>query len=369
MLAPHLLAGTGLSALTAGALGAGVGGAIQEGSLEKGLLTGLTSFAGGSLLGGLMGSGADAAASGGAGFIDQNIVGAPAAAPVGFVDQNITGLAPAAAAAPAGIKGIMGGAMDFAKTGTGMGIGAGAAIAPALTGLFDKGDKKPKRGGNGENQPIPRMASMPTIGTGPGQYQPGAGPEWDYGVSMPQSAAGIQDYTRNRPLYAANGGMISRFANPTMPGLGPVRLAGGGIVALAEGGAVPEGGQQQGPNEHEIAMAAEQVIRSGDTESREGAIILAAYVKLFGEEALIELASKVESGAMTESTDALNNGEGGKVVGPGDTTADMIPTMLSADEFVVNAEATQAIGPGKLEEINNAGPRAAEVAKRRMATA
>lgn len=40
-LAPSVLAGTGMSATLASALGAGLGGVIQTGDLEKGILTGL----------------------------------------------------------------------------------------------------------------------------------------------------------------------------------------------------------------------------------------------------------------------------------------------------------------------------------------
>lgn len=64
-LAPSVLAGTGIGALGASAIGAGLGGLIESGGdLETGLLTGLGAFAGGSLLGGVMGGGAGAAGTG-----------------------------------------------------------------------------------------------------------------------------------------------------------------------------------------------------------------------------------------------------------------------------------------------------------------
>lgn len=46
---------------------------------------------------------------------------------------------------------------------------------------------------------------------------------------------------------------------------------------------------------------------------------------------------------------------GGKVVGPGTTTSDSIPRMLSKDEYVLNAKAASQIGYSRLDHINFAG--------------
>jgi TP901 family phage tail tape measure protein len=43
---------------------------------------------------------------------------------------------------------------------------------------------------------------------------------------------------------------------------------------------------------------------------------------------------------------------GGRVYGPGTTTSDSIPTMLSKDEYVIKASAAKAIGYGNLDRLN-----------------
>ena len=277
--------------------------------------------------------------------------------------------AAAAAEAPGFFTGLMDSPGKIALL-----AGGASALAPLINGA-DDGPEKYKSEGDPkqEAQPIPRIAQMPTLN------DPGAGTrEFDYGISTPQSATAINDYTKLR--YAADGGMISRFANPNIPGRGPVRLAQGGIVTLAAGGEVPEMAPQGGATEHQVAMAAEQVIRSGDTQSSQAAMILAAYVQIFGQDALMQLVEKVSSGEMPEATDALNNGEGGDVVGPtdgsggDDKVAAMLnngesPAMLTDGEFVVKDSATKAIGADKLQAINDAGPQADEVAKKVLASA
>jgi len=43
---------------------------------------------------------------------------------------------------------------------------------------------------------------------------------------------------------------------------------------------------------------------------------------------------------------------GGRVYGPGTTTSDSIPTMLSKDEYVIKASAAKAIGYANLDRLN-----------------
>ena len=395
-LAPGLLAGTGMSALTASALGAGLGGFAQTGDLEQGLLTGLGAFAGGSLLGPLMGGSAAGAspemlaAQVPAG---QTAVGQGANAMTALAPGNagIAGIptgqlmpppsALAASQGGQGMGGMFGGAMDFMKSPQGMGVGVGAMAGPALgqaLGLGmgdDGGDKKSmsKYGGK-EAAPIPRIPTMPGA-----DYQPGTSGEFNYGVGTPYSAAQIMDYTNRGVRPYADGGMLHRMANPTMPGIGPVRLARGGIVALAEGG--DPGAQQPMPNEREVISGAVAAVKG---EHPQPEIALGAFLATYGEEALRQLVDAVKSGAMEDTAERFSTGENGAVVGPGDGTGvdDMVPAkmddgsgdvLLSDGEFVLRKDSAQALekkfGGGLLDEVNNAGGKAADAAQRRMAAA
>ena len=381
-LAPQLLAGTGMSALAASALGAGVGGAIQTGDLEQGLLTGLGAFAGGALLGPMFGG-----ASGGAlpqPMAGQTAVGSGAGAQTALApgSAGIAGLPPSALLPPPptgagqGIGAMARSAMDFAKspTGTGVAIGsmAGPALGAGLLGGGDGGGKKPKRSQSAQTEPtpIPRIPTMPTMG-----YQSGASGEWDYGISTPYSAGQIMDYTNRGVLPYADGGMLRRMANPTLPILGPVRLARGGIVALAEGG---DPGQQM-PNEREVISEAIMAIKGQHPQPE---IALGTFLAMFGEEQLRDLVEDVQEGDLDDTAERFEEGENGEVRGPGDGsgTDDMVPArmddgsgdvLLSDGEFVLRKDATDALerkfGGGFLDSVNNAGPRAADVAQRRMA--
>lgn len=379
-LAPQLLAGTGLAATlgTAGlsALGAGIGGTIESGGdLEKGLMTGLGAFAGGQLLGPLMGGTSEAAtaAANGAPL-------APTTSPVPPPNPGISGAAGTAGAAGAagalpGIKDLASGFGKFAMSPQGMATGIGTMAGSALgDAMFSKGEDKPKskygKYANTEMKPIPRMATMPGA-----DYKPGTSGEWNYGISTPQSAEDIIKYNTGVYPYAS-GGMLSRMARPNIPGMGPVRLAGGGIVALAEGGEVPDQ-----PNEREIISAAISAVK-GEHPSPE--IALAVFVQNFGEDALRTLVDKVQGGEMDDTAERFAAGENGEVRGPGDGsgTDDMVPAkmddgsgdvLLSDGEFVMRKDATDSLenkfGGGFLNAVNDAGAKAGEVAQRKMAAA
>lgn len=64
----------------------------------------------------------------------------------------------------------------------------------------------------------------------------------------------------------------------------------------------------------------------------------------------------VDSVTTTSASGAVNAADGGAIHGPGTSTSDSIPAMLSAGEFVVRAKAVQQPGVlGMLHEINAAG--------------
>lgn len=380
------LAGLGLSGLSNAALsaiGAGVGGTIESGGdLEKGLLTGLGAFAGGSLLGPMFGGEAGAAAS------PENLAaakaaGLPASAAVAPPMRPENLMSTTAAAAPAaggigglgGLKDMFGGFKDYAMSPAGLGTMAGTVAGGAVADkLFGKDDKKKKsaRGKSAQSE----MQAMPTIPTMPGaDYQPGVSGEWNYGIGTPRSAQDIYKYNTGTSLYA-DGGMLRRMANPSLPGMGPVRLCGGGIVALAEGGETPSK-----PNEREVISGAIAAVQGRHPQPE---IALAQFVQRFGEDALRTLVDKVQSGEMEDTADRFARGENGEVRGPGDGSGvdDMVPAkmddgsgdvLLSDGEYVLRKDAVDSLekkfGGGFLDSVNQAGPDAARAAQRHMAAA
>lgn len=387
-LAPQLL--PGMAPALAGALGAGLGGFAQTGDLEKGLLTGLGAFAGGQLLGPLLGKTSEAAVSAAqgapaaaTGAVGMNLPASaiPGATGVGSLPMNAnlatmgSGATAMNAAAPLGFKNLLGGFKEYAMSPTGMGAGLGAmAGGAAADTLFKDKTEKPKRGKSAdmEMKPIPRMPVMPGA-----DYQPGVGGEFNYGISTPQSAEDLVKYNTTGVYPYANGGMLMRMARPNIPGMGPVRLARGGIVALAEGG---DPGQQQ-PNEREVISAAIAAVKGQHPQPE---IALGAFLAQYGEAALRQLVDAVQGGEMDDTAERFAEGENGEVRGPGDGSGvdDMVPAklddgsgdvLLSDGEFVLRKDATDSLerrfGGGFLDSVNKAGAKAAQVAERRMAAA
>jgi len=373
-LAPQLLAGTGLAATlgTAGtaALGAGLGGFAETGDLEKGLMTGLGAFAGGSLLGGL---GGEAGASGATNVGVPNMTPtdlapttsiSPMARPDNLMSTTTAGLPP--------VKELMGGFKDYAMSSQGLGTGIGAMAGSALgESMFNKDDSKPRSKYAGtEAKAMPRIPTMPGA-----DYQPGTSGEWNYGIGNPSSAEDIWKYTTGTSMYA-DGGMLRRMANPNMPGMGPVRLRDGGIVALAGGGDTPSQ-----PNEREVISAAVAAVQGRHPQPE---IALAQFVQKFGEEALRSLVDKVQSGEMGDTAERFAKGENGEVRGPGDGSGvdDMVPAkmddgsgdvLLSDGEFVLRKDAVDSLekkfGGGFLDNVNKAGTNAGATAQKHMAAA
>lgn len=368
-LAPQLLGGTALGTAlgTAGmsALGAGLGGWAETGDLEKGIMTGLGSFAGGQLLGGLGGEAGSATGDAAGASLAPTTSPMPMAPPASIRPDL-------AAAAPTGIAALKGGVSDlmsYAASPQGIGTMVGGAMGQSLVG---NDTEEPKRSTDADTEAmaIPRMATMPGA-----DYNPGTSGEWDYGISTPYSAGQIMDYTRRGIRPYANGGMLQRMATPNLPGMGPVRLAGGGIVALADGGDVP-----QQPNEREIISAAVSAVRGTSPQPE---VALAMFVRKFGEQALRQLVDAVQSGKMQNTSDRFAKGENGAVQGPGDGSGvdDMVPAkmddgsgdvLLSDGEYVLRKDAAdsleQKFGGGFLDEVNQSGANAGDTAQR-MASA
>ena len=353
----------GIGALGGAAIGSGLGGFAETGDIEKGILTGLGSFAGGAILGPLMG-GAGGAASGaasGAGGTVSSIMPQLQAATSGATGAAGLG------GAGAGIAGIGRGAMDFAKSGMGIGSGVGASVGAAFAPPPGGGDKK-KSDSKYADTPGPSLYRTPTF-PGPGG-SPGSS-EFDYGVGGLPTVDQIMDYrtagtrvdpiidyrtTGTRPTGYYGGGMIRSLEDR----FGPIRLAEGGIATLMQDAPVPSGG-----NEKDVVNEAVKAIKG---ESPNPEIALAMFLTAYGEDALRDLVDKVQSGEMDE-TAAMSEGQ---LRGPGDGMDDLIPAtiegeqdvLLSDGEFIVPADVVSGLGNGS----SDAGARALEEMMGRVRT-
>jgi hypothetical protein len=372
------------------AIGSGLGTAIETGDIKKGLASGLGSFAGGKLLGGMMGG---AAGAGGAGTTATNAVSGPMGSALRPMIRP-EGLG-AAAAAPAGAAGFMGGragdvlrsGMEFGSSAQGIGSMFGSAAGSAL--MPSKAPSSGETPDISQFRPMQRQVRTP----GPG-FVPGVSGEFDYGVSTPYttdymsqySPRGMamggmvenpyaQQYAEQRqgmmpqPMGMAMGGQVQRM----VPGYGPVAMQAGGIAEV--GAAAPAAAA---PNEREVISAAVAAVKGQHPRPE---IALGAFLAQYGEEALRNLVDRVQSGEFEDTQERFANGENGTVRGPGDGTGvdDMVPAvvdgqsdvLLSDGEFVLRKDATDALngefGPEFTDRMNRAGPRAPQAVKQMVA--
>lgn len=316
--------------LAAGAIGSGLGSYAETGSLEKGIMTGLGSLAGGALAGKLLGStaaaGADKIAGGTAAAANPMATGAaslPLKANLATIGSGANAMN--AATNPGMLqtaKSIMGSPQFM---GSQVGSMIGGAMAPMKSSGDSKSKFKPTGGALREQYPIPRMYNAPPAG-----YRPGIDPEWNYGLSTPQSATDLNEYNLRRFV---GGGAVST--------LGPVRLAAGGIAAFAGDTA-----QEQAPNEKDIVANAIRAVKGQLDDPRPA---LGLFLQTYGEAALRDLVDKVHEGKAGAQTG------GGKVEGPGDGMDDRVPAqikdtgedvLLADSEYVVPADVVSGLGNG-----------------------
>jgi len=177
--------------LVASAIGSGIGTLAETGDPKKALLGGLGSFAGGHLLGNLMGGVAPGATSTNAisGPMTESL--RPMPRPEGL------GQAAVSAAAP-GARGIFDAGMNFAGSAQGIGSALGG-MAPAL---LQRPPEMP-------TEPEPDLSTMRPmqrdVRTPGPDFQPGVSGEFDYGVSAPYTS----DYmARYAPQRRAMGGFV-----------------------------------------------------------------------------------------------------------------------------------------------------------------
>lgn len=355
----------GIGALGGAAIGSGLGGFAETGDIETGILTGLGAFAGGALLGPMMGgaggaSGAGAAAANtpavGAGLGQAAIPGAagaaglPMKAALGTVGSGSTAMN---VAPSLGIKGIGQGAMNFAKSGMGIGSGVGGAVGASFATPGGDDDKKSKS--KYADTPGPSLYKTPTF---PGPGAATGSSEFDYGIGGLPTVDQIMDYrtTGTRPTGYYGGGMIRSLEDT----FGPIRLAEGGIATLMQDEPAPSGG-----NEKDVVNEAVKAIKG---ESQNPEIALAAFLTAYGEDALRDLVDKVQSGEMDETAERSE----GQLRGPGDGMDDLIPAtiegeqdvLLSDGEFIVPADVVSGLGNGS----SDAGARALEEMMDRVRT-
>jgi len=350
------LAGTGALGATLGAMsvpalagiGAGLGSFVQTGDIGKGIQTGLTSFLGGKILGGLSGSTSQAALG-----TNAAVQGGAEAAKTGFLQAG-----PAATeVAKQGATGFAGtllgpdlaGKQFFDSTiGGAVGLGQ-AAFMPALLGqtmtdaqMMQEEYKNRAAEDEDTRPPMPRPMQV-TQSADP--FASGGGEGLYFQYTRPPAPPG---YVPQYPYYYADGGLM-------------------GLRRMQEGGEaeVDEMMEDNGMNEKDVIVEAIEAIK-GMSEQPE--IALAMFVQKYGEDALRDLVGRVQSGELDDTVARFEEGEKGMVRGPGDGSGvdDMVPAtlegeqdvLLSDGEFVLRKKTTDALekayGGGFLDIVNRA---------------
>ena len=333
---PGLAAKTGLAFLAnpvaAGAIGSGIGSLLQGDSLDEAIGTGLTSYFGGKLLGGLQKPVDTTALSGpvGGGMLtDPKALGAEGLASKLTVPKtaaNIFQKGGANQVMPAlkqGLGTVM--ANPLAAAGT-----AGGAMLASAANQQGEDMNAPSNYKRSETGPIQQNINTPFAG-----YRAGVDPQFNFGFRNP-SARELQTQFLNQ------GGMAD-YVNPTM-------LSKGGIATFAEGGDVEEE-QMEMPsvNEKDIIINAVNAIK-GNLPEEQASIALAMFVREYGKEALKDLIDDVEKGEYDNVTGKAD----GMIEGGGDGMSDSIPAtidgkqdlLVSKDEYVVDAPTVAMIGNG-----------------------
>ena len=326
-------------------LGAGLGTFIQSGDLGEGIQTGLTSFLGGKLLGGLTGgsgAGGDKIATNFGGLESSTALAKPGFLQTANLDTDYGGLF-----SSTGMQQAAAGA--FAP-----GVVPSAFIGSTMAGLSadERAAKEAakKREANKTQAPLPNPMRT-TYNPTPYYDSPGEGSYFQY--QRPPRPDGSQvEY----PYTYASGGLM-------------------GLRRMQEGGIVSEE-----MNEKELIEEAVTAIKGESDNPKE---ILGLFLLKFGEEQLRNLVESVQSGELDETRERFAKGDKGMVNGPGDGSGedDMVPAtmdreqdvLLTDGEFVLKEESTDAItkafGGGFLDEVNDAGKNAPKKLREKVAVA
>ena len=346
-LLPSLATTTGLGFLAnpvaAGAIGSGIGSLLQGDSFDEAIGTGLTSYFGGKLLGGLAKPVATSATAGTDTATRALQQGFKPLAEEGFGAKLMV---PDKAATTLFDKGF--GVDGFKSAGQNiMGAlsqGAKTAMANPLAAAGTAGgamfaDASNQQGGETARPPFKPRETVPiqqNINTPFAGYRPGVDPEFNYGFRNP-AAAELQTQFLNQ------GGSVADYVDPTM-------LSEGGIATFAKGGDMPEE-QMDMPdvNEKDIIVNAVNALK-GNMSEEQASIALAMFVNEYGEEALKDLVTDVRDGEYDNITGKMD----GQVQGGGDGMSDSVPATIdgkqdllaSKDEYMVDAPTVAMIGNG-----------------------
>ena len=355
------LAGSGALGATLGAMsvpalagvGAGLGSFVQTGDIGKGIQTGMASFLGGKILGGLSGSTSTTAINA--------AQGAEAAIKPGLLEATL-GPSPSATSIVAGdssplVTKFLGSetanaAMPFGSTPNATKGGALTASQQAfMPGMIGQ-----------------TMTDMQLMQQG---YKNRAAEKEANKVSAPMPNPMIR--TLNPNPYAGGFGEANYFnyQRPPRPDGStpqpPYQYADGGIVALAEGGEASADAmiEEAGMNEKDLISETILAIK-GMKNEEEAKLILGTFYAKYGREQYLELVESVQSGEYDDTVARFAAGEKGMVKGPGDGSGkdDMVPAtldgeqdvLLTEDEFVLRQPTTNALekafGGGFLDKIN-----------------
>lgn len=307
-LLPGMFGGT-LGTVAAGAIGSGLGSLAQGDSFDEAVTTGLTSFMGGKLLGGL-----------GKEFTKLGEGASSADKLAGMVNPKLASQAGVEAAKLSGegaLKNALTSGLGIAKDNpfTAAGLAGGTLMGQAANQPLPQEDKTPYQ--RTETVPINPTLQQPAQG-----YIAGVDPQHRYG-----------------------------FLNPSASEYRTQVLQKGGLAELykyAEGGATPEA-QAEEPNEKDIIVNAVNAVK-GNMSEDQAKIALGMFIQVYGEAALEDLVEDVRAGEY----DNLNGKMDGQVPGGGDGMSDSVPATIdgkgdllaSKDEYMIDAPTVAMIGNG-----------------------
>jgi len=341
-------------------MGAGLGSFIETGDIGKGIKTGLTSFLGGKVLGGLSGSTSPDAITSGTQGISE-------AVKPGFIQSAMGPSTPVSEIIAGPSSNLSKSILGAEGAGTKLSFGStpnatkGGAFTAAQQGFFP--------GMIGQTLTDAQVAQK--------EYDNRAAKKKAGDTTIPMPNPMRRTYN---PNPYANGGGEGLYFNYQRPARfdgsevqAPYTYAGGGIMSFQEGGEM-EADQmmaENNMNEKDVIVSAVEAIK-GMSEQPE--IVLALFVQKYGEEALRDLVGRVQSGELDDTVDRFESGDKGMVRGPGDGSGvdDMVPAtlegeqdvLLSDGEFVLREKTTDALekayGGGFLDMVNRAEEAAPE---------
>lgn len=327
----------GASVGTAGlaGIGAGLGSLIQTGDIGEGIKTGLASFLGGKVLGGLTGSTSAKAIEAGQGIN----TGIGELAKPKFLEAFPSLTEQGGLLASQGMQQAAAGALA-------PGVLPAAFLGQTMTDYQMMQEEYKNRAAEDDDDsgkpPMPRPMQV-TQSAAP--FASGGGEGLYFQYQRPPAPLG---YTPQYPYYYAGGGLM-------------------GLRRMQEGGEaeVDEVMEENGMNEKDVIVEAIKAVK-GMSEQPE--IVLAMFVQKYGEDALRDLVGRVQSGEFDETVERFASGEKGMVNGPGDGSGvdDMVPAtlegkqdvLLADGEYVLRKKSTDALekayGGGFLDVINRA---------------